>query len=297
MRTATISPDSDFVAVMNSVDASRPRLKAPPGTTDTHIHIYDRRFPMAPTATFNPPDASVSGYRLVCEQLGIARTVLIQPTTYGTDNRCMIEAIAELGAQRARGVAVVDENATDAELEKLTGSGICGIRFFMLKGGALPWESLEKIAARVNAFGWHINLQLDGRDLPQHEAMIRRFSGTLVVDHVGKFLEPVPVDHPAFRTLLGLLENGRTYVKLAAPYETSKKGPPYYDDVGALAKALIKAAPERMVWASNWPQPNPPPGSNPDSAVLLDILIDWAPDDATRRKILVDNPARLYGFA
>lgn len=281
----------------STAEASRPRLKAPPGTTDTHIHIYDSRFPLAPTATFNPPDASVADYRRVCERLNIARTVLIQPTAYGTDNRCMVEAIAELGPKRARGVAVVGEDVSDAELERLTKAGICGIRFFMLKGGILPWEKLETIAARVNAFGWHINLQLDGRDFPQHEATIRHFPGTLVVDHVGKFLEPVPVDHPGFRTLLGLLDNGRTYVKLAAPYETSKKGPPYYDDVGTLAKALVKAAPERMLWASNWPQPNPPPGSNPDSAVLLDMLLDWAPDEATRRKILADNPARLYGFA
>jgi D-galactarolactone isomerase len=160
----------------------------------------------------------------------------------------------------------------------------------------LPWEALDAVAARVQPFGWHAQLQFDGREFLQHEAAVRRLPGTLVVDHVGKFLEPVPADHPAFMALLRLVEEGRTYVKLAAPYETSKKGPPHFDDVGALAKALIRAAPERMLWASNWPHPSAPADGKPDDAVLLDMLLDWAPDEATRKTILVDNPARLYGF-
>jgi D-galactarolactone isomerase len=152
------------------------------------------------------------------------------------------------------------------------------------------------MAAKVKPFGWHVQLQLDGRDLPQHEAVLSRLPGTLVIDHVGKFLEPVPVDHPSFRVLLRLVEAGRTYVKLSAPYEVSKAGPPYFDDVGMLAKALVKAAPERMLWATNWPHPSVPADKRPDDALLLDMLLDWAPDDATRRKILVDNPAAVYGF-
>ena len=277
-----------------AINEAAPRLKAPAGTCDTHMHIYDARYPTAPTATFTPPDALVADYLKVRARLGIARTVVVQPSTYGTDNRCTLAAMAALGAS-ARGVAVVDQSVADAELEALTRAGIRGIRFHMLPGGALPWEILETMAAHVRDFSWHVQLQLDGRLLPEREALLKRLTGTLVVDHVGKFLEPVPVEHPAFRVLLRLLDNGRTYVKLSAPYETSKVGPPNYDDVGALAKALIKTAPERMLWASNWPHP-PAAAHPPDDAVLLDTLLDWAPDDTTRRKVLADNPARLYGF-
>lgn len=273
-----------------------PRLKAPPGTTDTHIHVYDHRYPMAPTAKMYPPDASVADYLAMAKRLGIERTVVVQATTYGTDNRCLLESMAAIGAGKARGVAVVDAGVSDSELDRLTRAGVRGVRFFMLPGGALPWEALDAVAARVQPFGWHAQLQFDGREFLQHEAAVRRLPGTLVVDHVGKFLEPVPADHPAFMALLRLVEEGRTYVKLAAPYETSKKGSPHFDDVGALAKALVRAAPERMLWASNWPHPSAPADNKPDDAVLLDMLLDWASDEATRQKILVDNPARLYGF-
>ncbi|MGE0749460.1 MAG: amidohydrolase [Variibacter sp.] len=272
-----------------------PRLKAPAGLCDTHIHIYDRRFPTAPTATMTPPDAGVGAYKEMCRRLGIARSIIVQPTTYGLDNRCTLDAIAALG-EIARGIAVVDAGVSDEEMERLTKGGIRGVRFHQLPGGALKWEQLDAIAARVQSFGWHIQLQLDGRDLPQYEAAIRRFPGTLVIDHTGKFLEPVPVEHAAFKILLALVDRGNTYVKLSAPYETSKAGAPHFDDVGAMAKALIRAAPERMLWASNWPHPSAAADSKPDDAMLLDVMLEWAPDEATRTKIFVDNPARLYGF-
>jgi D-galactarolactone isomerase len=280
---------------MAAESPTRPRLVAPSRMCDTHMHFYDRRFPTAPTAKLTPPDAGIQAYKELCKRLGITRTVVVQPTTYGKDNRCTLDAIAALG-ESARGIAVVDETVADDELERLTKGGMRGVRFHQLPGGALQWHQLEAIAARVQPFGWHIQLQLDGRELPKHEGVIRRFPGTLVIDHTGKFLEPVSTGDAAFKILLSLLDNGRTYVKLSAPYEVSKIGPPHYDDVGALAKALVKAAPERMLWASNWPHPSSPADNKPDDVVLLDVMLDWIPDEATRRKALVDNPARLYGF-
>ncbi len=273
----------------------QPRLIAPAGTCDTHIHVYDSQYPTAPTATMTPPNASIDEYKTLCRRLRIERCVIVQPTTYGKDNRCTLQAIKAFGPG-ARGIAVVDETVESGELERLTKAGIRGVRMHMLPGGALTWDSFGPVSRLVQEHGWHVQLQLDGRLLPEKEATIKGYGGTLVIDHTGKFLEPVSVDDPAFRILLRLLENGRTYVKLSAPYEVSKVGPPGYADVGALAKALVRAAPDRMLWASNWPHPSATAAQRPDDADMLDLLLNWAPDDATRQKILVDNPARLYGF-
>ena len=274
--------------------ADKPKLQTPAGACDTHIHIYDKRYPTAPTAASTPADALVPDYQAVQRQLGLSRTIVVQPSTYGTDNRCTLDAIAALGPESTRGVAIVDDDVSDAELEDLTSRGIRGARFHMLAGAPIPWERLDRIAARVQGARWHVQLQLDGRDLPAREAQVGSWPGRIVIDHVGKFLEPVPLEHPAFRCLLKFVDTGRVWVKLSGAYEVSKRGAPLYEDVGALAKALVKAAPERMLWASNWPHPSVQ--DKPGDAALLDTLLDWAPDEATRRRILVDNPAELYGF-
>ena len=276
------------------VSESKPRLKAPAGTCDTHIHIYDQRFPVAPTAKILAPDALVPDYMRMRERLGIERTVIVQPSAYGADNRCTMEAVATIGPS-ARAVVVVGPDISDAELERLTKLGARGIRFFMLAGAPLPIESLETMAARVAPFGWHVVFQMDGRDLAERVALLKRLACNVVIDHTGKFLEPVPLDHPGFRALMRLIDHGRAWLKLAAPYETSKVGPPHYDDVGTLAKAAAKEAPERMLWATNWPHPTP--GIvKPDDAWMLDMLLDWIPDESARHTALVDNPAELYGF-
>jgi len=270
-----------------------PKLKPPPNACDCHMHIYEERFALAPTATFKPPNAPVSAYRKVQSELGLRRVVVVQPTAYGFDNTCTMEAVAALGAD-ARAVAVVRPDVSDAELKRLTAAGVRGLRFFMLPGGVFTWDQLLPIAARVAAHGWHVQLQLDGRLLPEHEPVLARLPCHLVIDHNGKFLEPVTPAHPAFQCLLRLLDSERCWVKLSAPYETSKSGPPRYADVSVLARELVGRHPERCVWASNWPHPNRHPA--PSNAAMLDLLLDWAPDEAVRNRILVENPARLYGF-
>jgi len=270
-----------------------PTLKAPAGACDCHIHVFEDRFALAPTATFKPPHAPASEYRKVQAALGLQRTVVVQPTGYGVDNTCTLQAMAELGAA-ARAIVVIRSDTSEAELRRLHALGVRGVRYMMLAGGALPWDTLEAMAARIEPLGWHIDLQLDGRDLPHYEDRLKRLPGTLVIDHNGKFLEPVPTGHPGFQALLRLLNTGRCWVKLSAPYETSKAGPPRYDDVSVLARALVQAHPERCLWASNWPHPNANPA--PSSAAMLDLLLHWTDDDATRRRILADNPAQLYGY-
>jgi D-galactarolactone isomerase len=272
----------------------QPRLHAPPGTCDTHMHIYEKRFAILPGAV-PPPDAPVSAYRAVQRRVGIERAVIVQPNAYGKDNTCTLEAIAALGLDKARGIAVIDRETPDAEIERLTKAGIRGIRFHLLPKGYLGWDVIEALSARVQSFGWHSQIQLNGREFAEREAVLKRLPGAVVVDHVGRFHDPVAVDHPSFAALQRLIDTGRFWVKLSAPYESiSRDGPPLYRDVGTLAKALVAQAPDRMLWASNWPHPGQ--AHVPDDADMLDLLLDWAPDEATRRKILADNPAKLYGF-
>jgi len=267
-----------------------------PGACDCHVHIYEDRYPLAPSATFQPPHSPVSAYREVQRTLGLERAVLVQPTGYGFDNACLLDALAQMGAS-ARGIAVVPADVSDAELQRLHDAGVRGLRYMMLagSGGLLPWDSLPTMAARVAPLGWNINLQLDGRELPRCKALIDGLPGRVVIDHTGKFLVPVPVDDPAFRALRSVLDREARWVKLSAPYETSRRGPPGYEDVSALARALVRSHPQRCLWASNWPHPNRTP--RPGDAAMLALLADWAPAARDREAILVHNPAQVYGFA
>ena len=271
-----------------------PRLKTPPGTCDTHMHFYHKQY-LALPGTPSPADASVEDYRQLMSWLGIERVVGVQSNAYGENNSLLMESVAQLGAC-ARAVVVVTPGVSDAELDRLNQGGARAFRCMALHGGTLGLDKLEEMAARVEPFGWHAIVQLDGRQFPDYEAMLTGLPGRFVIDHVGKFLEPVPTDHAAFKSLLRIVDTGRCWVKLSAPYETSKTGAPDYDDVGQLAKALVRAAPERMLWASNWPHAQADKFGYPDDPGLLDLLLDWAPHEQTRTKILATNPAELYGF-
>jgi D-galactarolactone isomerase len=271
----------------------------PPGACDCHMHIYEDDRPLAATSTFKPPHAPLSAYRRMQEALGLTRVVLVQPNGYGFDNGLMLESLAQLGGAgaNARAIATVPTDVSDAEMHRLHGLGVRGLRFMLIAGagGPMSWDDLPKMAARIAPLGWNINLQLDGRELPQRKALIDALPGKVVIDHTGKFLEPVPSSDPAFHALLAVLEREQRWVKLSAPYETSKIGPPRYDDVAVLARALLKAHPDRCLWASNWPHPNRSPA--PADADLLALLGDWTGGDVRlRNRVLSDNPAALYGF-
>jgi D-galactarolactone isomerase len=270
------------------------RLRVPAGACDTHMHFYDEKRPAAP-GTFLPGHFGVPDYRAMQKRLGLERVIVVQANAYLDDNSVALEAMRELG-QAARGVAVVKRGVKDVELERLTRAGMRALRIMTLHGGTLGFDAMDELMARVHPFGWHANIQLDGRQLPKYEAQIRRLPGRFVIDHTGKFLEPVAPEHEAFRCLVRLIDTGRCWVKLSAPYETSKTGAPQYEDVGRLAKRLVRHAPERMLWASNWPHPSARKPLPPRDEDLLDLLLDWAPEEAVRKKILVDNPAELYGF-
>lgn len=276
-----------------------------PGACDCHMHIYDAQFAMVPNLAWVPPHLPVATYRREVQQvLGLQRAVVVQPSAYGMDNRCTLQAIAGLSAQGdtqgrrwvdARGIATVPADVSDAELARLHAGGMRGVRFLMTTTQpVLGWETLEPMAARLADRGWLVNLQFDGRTAPEREDLLKRLPCKLVIDHNGKFLEPVPPADPSFQSLLRVLDTGRVWIKLSAPYETSKIGAPGYDDVSLLARTLAEKFPERCLWGSNWPHPgqNPPP----QSTALFELLSSWAGSEATRRRILVDNPAQVYGF-
>ena len=259
---------------------------------DTHLHVYDARYPAAAGAVLRPPDATLTDYAEVQAALGTGRMVLVQPTTYGLDNALHLAAMAEVGPA-ARGVMVVDATVDDATLRDLTERGARGARMHLLPGGAVDGDQLEAVAARVAPFGWHVQLQRDGHELAADLDRLRRLPCPLVVDHVGRFMPPVWPDDPAFAALLALVDAG-AHVKLSAPYESAPDPTHRYEQVSACVDALVARAPDRLLWASNWPHPGQP---DPPSLDDLDRLRRrWLPTEALRRQVLVDNPADLYGF-
>ena len=278
-----------------SLGTEPPKLKAPPNACDCHMHIYDSRFPVAPNAKLKPADATVDDYRLLQKRIGTTRNVVVTPSTYGTDNSCTLDAIAKLGTT-ARGVAVVDTSVADAELKRLDGRGMRGIRFNLVQSGATTIDMLEPLSKRVNDLGWHVQIHMLGDQIVEVAELLQRLPSPIVFDHMARIPEPAGVDHPAFALVLKLIDRGRTWVKLSSAYQDSKSGPPGYGDVSKVAQAYVKAAPERMVWGSDWPHPTEKANAKPDDAVLIDLMTDWAPDEAVRNRILVDNPTALYRF-
>jgi D-galactarolactone isomerase len=283
-------------AVPNSAGDQPPRLAAPANACDCHMHIYDaaRFLPLRPAARVQT-QASVAQYRLLQRRLGTSRTVIVTPAVYETDNRVTLDAIAQLGG--ARGVAVVHPTVTDAELKRLAEGGIRGIRFtqFDPATAVTTLDMIEPLARRAADLGWHVQIHMRADQIAAVESLWERLPSTMVFDHLGRLPQPVGLDHPAFTIVRRLIDRGRTWVKLSGAYLDTKAGPPAYADATAVARAFVAAAPERMVWGSDWPHPTET--QKPDDAVLFDLLAAWVPDAATRHRVLVSNPETLYGFA
>lgn len=271
-----------------------PHTKAPPNTTDCHHHIYDSRFPVSPKAALRPPDATVADYRLLEKRIGIARNVTIQPSTYGTDNRCMLDALRQFGRANGRGIAVVDERVSDAELRRMDAAGVRGIRFNLLQPGATSLNEMDALAKRIAAFGWHIEVNGSPAQVEANRALWHRIPVNVVFDHLAHI--PAPANgQPAFRTIGKLLQQGKAWVKLSGAYMYRKIGPPTYADAGSVVREYVKEAPERLIWGTDWPHPTEKQ-KKPDDALLFDLLAEWVPDENTRNRILVENAAKLYDF-
>ena len=275
------------VAVPNSAGTELPKLKAPALACDCHHHIYDAvRFP--PVEAGLEPNSRVAEYRLLQRRIGTTRNVVVTPRAYATDNRVTLDAISQFGAN-ARGVAVIHPTVTDAELDALARGGIRGIRFSL---GANPTSAavttidmIEPLSKRVNALGWHVQINMDADQIVAAKDLWTRLPTPIVFDHMGHIPQPISTKHPSFSIIRELVDKGRAWVKLSVTPDNTKIGPPTYADVNKVGQAYVQAAPERMVWGSNWPHPNEP--TKPDDALLLDLLTEWAPREATRHRILV----------
>ncbi len=266
----------------------------PANACDCHVHAYDDAYPLAPTATFKPPHAPMSDYALVQQALGLTRVVVVQPTGYGFDNRCTLAAVASMPG-RARAVVMLRPSVSDEQLQALHAAGVRGVRMMILPGGPLGWEALAPLAAKIGPWGWHLNVQFNGCDFLQRLPWLQSLQLPVVLDHTGKFLVPPgSTNDAAFQALCRWLDTGRVWVKLSAPYETSRLGAPHYADVALLARHLARHYPERCLWASNWPHPNQQPA--PSNADLLNLLGSWVARAADLPQILVHNPAQVYGF-
>lgn len=299
LGTMGAAPSHAQQGIPNTSGAAPPKLKAPEGATDCHIHIYDDRFPQHSPGRANPKNATVGDYRLLQKHIGTSRAVVVTPRNYATDNRVTLDAITQLGA-RARGIAVVHPTITDAELRALNDGGIRGIRF-SLTGGAAPivtWDMVEPLANRVADLGWHVQFVLRGSQIVEHADLLKRLPTPLVFDHMGLPTLPAGIEDASFKFLRSLVDRGRTWIKLSGAYINSKVGPPDYPEATKIAQAFIGAAPERLMWGSDWPHPGEQgKPALPDDALLFDLLAVWAPQESTRRRILIENPASLYGFA
>jgi predicted TIM-barrel fold metal-dependent hydrolase len=273
-----------------------PKLKAPADATDCHFHLYDSSFPIAPYATLKPPPASVDDYQALRQRLGVTRGVLIQPSTYGTDNRPYLGLLPKLGTDRTRMVAVVNTSVSDAELQEMHAAGVRGIRFNLAPPGATTIDMLEPLSRRVGPMGWHCQINMPGTQILAAQDLFMRIPGKLVFDHLAHVPEPDGVNSPVFVLIRKLLDKGNAWVKLSGAYADTKLGPPTYADSTAVAKAYVQAAPQRLVWGSDWPHPTEAADKKPDDAVLFDLLAEWVPDEATRHRVLVENPAELYDF-
>lgn len=282
----------ETLAVAHSSGVSPPKFALPTGATDCHHHIFDPRFPR--------PNGrqgiwgTAADYRLVLKRLGLSRSVITSPQSYGFDNSCLVDALDDLGAT-TRGVAAVKLDVSDKELARLHEHGVRGIRLYLIGDAPTPFEQFAAYAERIAWLGWHIQMvAVQGDALVAAESALAQLPCTLVIDHFGYVNQPQGIHHPSMNTLRRLLDTGRVYVKLSAPYITSRVGPPDYSDVDEVAIALVRHAPERMLWGTDWPHPLVTTDTKPDDALMLDRLYLWAPSEMVRNQILVGNPTRVY---
>ena len=278
-----------------SAEVAPAAFRMPAGACDTHCHVISDsdEYTMVPSRIYTPPPAPEAKYLAHLAAIGCTRGVLVQISVYGTDNRYMLSVLAR-HPDRLRGVGVVTPEVTDRELEAMHAGGVRGLRInISFPGGGLSFDAMEVLARRIAPLGWHMQFLFDGRDLPELLPRMRKLPCPGVIDHMGHMPASLGLKHPAFLAMRELTKEHGWWVKLSGAYRLCDD----YDGFKVctpLAQALIEAAPERMIWGSDWP--HVAMARMPDTGALRNLLKDWAPEEAMRDRILVDNPARLYDF-
>lgn len=281
---------------------SKPKIPTPPNACDCHNHVFGpaSKFPYAEDRSYTPPDAPVEKYLAMLDTVGFARGALVQASAHGSDNSAMLDA---LGAHpdRLRGVAVADEHVPVAELKRWHAIGVRGLRFnHYFRGGQLhyrggvPLSAAKALAPAMKDLGWHLQLWIDCKDLPDTIPTLKEIGLPVVIDHMGRTDARAGAGTPGFQSLVKLVGDGGCWVKLSGAHRLSNNAPDY-PEARPFHEMLVRANPERLVWGSDWPHPRIE-GDMPDAGKLLDLFNEWTPDAATRKRILADNPAKLYGF-
>lgn len=284
-------------AVPHSAGANRPAWVAPTGACDSHMHVFDPRFPPSPHWKRSPPHADVAAYRQLQQRLGTSRAVVVNPSTYGTDNRCTVDALDQLG-ECARGVAVVAQDVSDLELDRLATHRVCGLRVNFVtpqSWGETTPDMLTTLARKIARLGWHVQIFVHPEQLVAMGPTLATLPVPLVVDHLARIDPEEGPSSTAFQVLRQLLDGGNTWVKLSGAYMRSSVHGPSYADTVPLGRELVRVAPERLVWGSDWPHTTASAGTVND-ADLMDLLRSWAGTDAAAKRILVQNAETLYGF-
>ena len=283
----------------------KPSFSPPPNSCDTHFHIFGppEEFPFAPARQYTPPAAPLEHYYQMAEVIGVSRGVVVQPSVHGLDNAVTLDAIKKSNG-RFLGVARIDDKTPKDELQRLKEAGIRAVRFNLLNRprGNVKLEVFDRAVERIVELGWSVDLHIDPKNLLEQEKRIRALPLPVVIDHTARVNPAEGLDQPAFQLLLDLMKDKKFWVKVTGADKLCKSnvhsyfGLPFIEVI-PFARALIAAAPDRVIWGTDWPHSNNfAPGKTPNDGDLLDLLGEFAPDENTRRKILVDNPAALYGF-
>lgn len=274
-----------------------PAFAVPQDACDVHMHVFGPldRFPCVAHPHYTLPDGTLSQFQRLMPVLGLERFIIVQPSFYGTDNACLLEALTAAGEQ-ARGVVMIEPTIEDTELDRFHALGVRGVRLDLFKRSDKSLSSIQDyitfMAARIARLGWHLQFYAPGWIVRDLIDFLGTFKSEFVIDHMGYMLEEDGLTEADFMKLLGLMRDGQCWLKLSGPYRIAKKRG--YAAVEALAKSIVDAAPNRALWGSDWPHI---PESGRDTGELLNLLTKWAPDPAVRQAILADNPRRLFGFS
>ena len=278
----------------------KPKVKLPQGSIDTHVHVFEQGYALSPGRGYNPPDSTLADLKHLHATLGVDRVVFTQPSVYGTDNSAILNASQKLNAEtpnRARCVVAITMDIGDDELARLDQAGVRGVRLNTDNKGGMPvtFDEIPALAARLKPLGWHFEFLFPGKDIVELMPVFTALTIPMSIGHFAYQPATAGVSAPGFKALIELMRRGNTWMKISGANRVSETDLPPYDDVKPLAQALVAAAPERIMWGTDWPHPNKYV-ANPNDGDLVDAFGDWVSDETMRRKIMVDTPAKFYRF-